>query len=57
MTSLPPAAYHNLTLLSRWSGLGRGAVSVALVYYYFDNHALGLSHVHRATVIVRWAKL
>ena len=34
-----------------WSGLGRGAVSVAMVYFYFDAGKTGDGH--RETVIVR----
>ena len=58
---IPMALLHNVWGSSRlsntdlfiiwWSGLTRGAVSVALVYFYFDNQALD---GHRATVIARW---
>jgi hypothetical protein len=36
----------------RWSGLMRGAVSVALVYFYFDTATMD---EQRATIISRWA--
>ncbi len=37
-------------LLRRWAGLIRGAVSVALVYYYFDPKGQS-EDSHRATLI------
>ena len=42
-TTLPPS-------LRRWAGLMRGAVSVALVYYFFDPHGSTIDR-HKSTMI------
>lgn len=44
------SARSNLTTLCRWSGLIRGAVSVALVYYHFDPQGKS-EDAKRATLI------
>ena len=41
---------HNCRHLFRWAGLIRGAVSVALVYYFFDPKGKS-EDSHRATLI------
>ncbi len=41
---------RGLEALCRWAGLIRGAVSVALVYYYFDPKGQS-EDSHRATLI------
>eukprot|EP00955_Chlamydomonas_euryale_P043795 352715-Chlamydomonas_euryale.AAC.3 len=45
--AFPRPSSHTPATLARWSGLMRGAVSVALVYFYFDARTDG----HHATVI------
>lgn len=40
-----------LPAASRWGGLMRGAVSVALIYRYFDPHGAAALDGHRSTLI------
>lgn len=47
---LPVAVIQGNCALRRWAGLIRGAVSVALVYYYFDPKGQS-EDSHRATLI------
>jgi hypothetical protein len=45
-------SWHVLRLLLLLPGLMRGAVSVALVYYYFDDNPRQVLDKSRATLIV-----